>query len=82
MAAGWIAALTLIGLDVFGLGALALNISAEPLAPLILVFFFGLTFGMLSMGVAIMALSDTPGVLPDFVRQHYQRMASDLKPPT
>lgn len=82
MAAGWIAALALFVLDVFGLGTLALNVQAEPVAILILMFFFGLTFGGLSMAVAVMALSDKPGLIPDFVRRHYQRMAGELKPPT
>lgn len=80
VAAGWIAGAALIALNVLGLGDLALDFEAEPLAALILLFFFGLTFAMVSMGVSVMALSETPGSVPGFVHRHYRRMADELKP--
>jgi hypothetical protein len=56
MLAGWTAVAALLLLDVGGLGRLIFGAEARLLALAMLLAFFGLTFGSVAMGAAIMSL--------------------------
>ena len=55
-AAGWLSASLLVWLDVAGLGTLVWQSDLWPVPLLMLLAFFGLTFGNLAMGAAVMSL--------------------------
>jgi hypothetical protein len=54
--AGWIAVGALLGLDVGGLGRLVMTSDLFPLPLVMLLAFFGITFGSVALGSAIMGL--------------------------
>jgi tetrahydromethanopterin S-methyltransferase subunit E len=54
--AGWVAVGALLSLDVGGLGRLVMTSDLFPLPLLMLLAFFGITFGSVALGSAIMGL--------------------------
>jgi hypothetical protein len=66
--AGWVAVGALLSLDVGGLGRLVMTSDLFPLPLLMLLAFFGITFGSVALGSAIMGLGrgeDTGAPAPD-----------------
>lgn len=62
--AGWLTVIVMLGLDLLGLGMLVANSDLWPIPLLMLLAFFGLSFGSFAMGAAIMNIgrADEPGV--------------------
>lgn len=54
--AGWVTVILMLGLDLFGLGELVAASDLWPIPLLMLLAFFGITFGSLAMGGAIMSI--------------------------
>ncbi len=54
--AGWVTVVVLLGLDVLGLGTLVSASDLWPIPLLMLLLFFGFTFGSVAMAAAIMSI--------------------------
>lgn len=75
VAIGWIIAALVIWLDVASIGTVISQTSEGTLAAGMLLFIMGTTFGMVQMGVAVMALSETAGSVWPFVHRIFKKMA-------
>ena len=77
LATGWLVAASVIIADIGGIGSLIRASNSGLLGAGLFYFMFGLTFATLSMGLAVMALTDQDSLIPSGIRRFYQRLADN-----
>ncbi|MCB1508173.1 MAG: hypothetical protein KDI98_05295 [Hyphomicrobiaceae bacterium] len=75
MTAGWSIAGLGVAFNIFGMRDLALTTDVGIVAAFMIFFIFGTTFGSMQMGMAVMALAEGPGALPEGLLRFFRKIA-------